>query len=131
MSHNSRSPVERRNLPRRRIKSPVLTHDSNSRFPAAGVDFHEQGALLIANHGWTPETVLFLDFPKFWVMGFAEVHYCTPRRDRTSAIGLPYFTPLMQKEVGTWHIERVTCPAEQQLNYTYPGLAEGNCPPVA
>jgi hypothetical protein len=63
--------------------------------------------LLIAYHGWTSETVLFLDFPKFWVMGFAEVRHRTPRADRTVAIGLRYCTRLIQKEVGTWHIERV------------------------
>jgi hypothetical protein len=104
-------PVERRNGPRLRRAFAAEIQDPDGLVPATGVDFHDQGVMLVSKRAWATGAILFLDLKSFRMMGFAEVRHCTSHKGNY-AIGLQFCSPLMQREVGTWRIERVLYPAE-------------------
>ncbi|HTX38383.1 MAG TPA: PilZ domain-containing protein [Bryobacteraceae bacterium] len=114
--------VERRVTPRRRMRFPIEVQGPSGRFSATVIDFHDQGVMLVSKQAWATGTVLFLDFRSFWLMGFARVRHCTLRDDWTYAIGLEFCAPLMRQEFGTWHIERISYPADPDLADDQPEL---------
>jgi len=103
--------AERRILTR--MHKPFLAEiqGPNGRIPATGVDLHDRGVKLISKLPWAAGAVLFLDLKSLQLMGFAQVRHCTHKRGHY-VIGLEFCSPLMQRELGTWLIERVCCPAE-------------------
>jgi len=103
--------AERRNTLRLKRPFEAEIHDRGGRVAATGLDFHDQGAMLVSKRPWAKGAVLFVDLKSFHLMGFAEVRHCTSYK-RGYAIGFQFCSPLMQHELGRWQFERVGSPSE-------------------
>jgi len=77
---------------------------STGSLTARGVDFHENGALVLAKRPAAPGTLLFAQFDTFNLAGFAYVRHCRKKRFRY-AIGLEFRGALLREHMSGWGVQ--------------------------
>jgi len=122
--------AERRSAPRKRMRFEAEVEKVGETVPVVGVDFHEDGARILAQKGWDIGTVLFLKLKDVQLGGFAEVRHCTRRQDGRYTIGLAFRSPFIPQGE-QWQIQRVCQPAAAAWTKSddRPAVEEGPLPP--
>lgn len=94
----------RRRVPRRILKFRAVVCAKNCRWKARGVNFSENGAMVITNHPLPVKSVVLVYLKSLRLMGFARVRHCSARGLWKHAVGLEFRGPLMRERAG-WRFE--------------------------
>jgi hypothetical protein len=96
----------RRRVPRRALKFKAVLGVGDCRLKARGVNFSENGAMIITNRPLPVKSVVLIYLKSLRLMGFARVRHCSARGLRKHSVGLEFGGPLMPAHVG-WQIQHV------------------------
>lgn len=96
----------RRRVPRRALKFKAMVCAKNSRLKARGVNFSENGAMVITNRPLPVKSLVRVYLKSLRLMGYARVRHCSARGLWKHTVGLEFGGPLMRERVG-WQVEHV------------------------
>jgi hypothetical protein len=96
----------RRRVPRRALKFKAVVCVKNRRLRARGVNFSENGAIVITNRPLPVKSVVLVYLKSLRLMGYARVRHCSAWGLWKHTVGLEFGGPLMRERVG-WQVEHV------------------------
>ena len=96
----------RRRVPRQAFKFRAVLCVKDRRLKARGVNFSENGAMIITNRPLPVKSVVLVYVKSLRLMGYARVRHCSARGLWKHAVGLEFGGPLMREHVG-WQIQHV------------------------
>lgn len=96
----------RRRVSRRALKFKAVLCVKDRRMKARGVNFSENGAMVLTNRPLPVKSVVLVYLKSRRLMGFARVRHCSPRGLWKHAVGLEFRGRLMEERVG-WQMQHV------------------------